>query len=88
MLMIKPLRILKVLGQTAFLFGLLSWFYGFVIQVTHPEFLTEPMSHLTLWIRVDTFNNFFLCGNSRIFSLEVSPRASIIFFVDTNKYDG
>jgi hypothetical protein len=60
--MIKPLKILKVLGQTAFVFGLLSWFYGFVIQVTHPEFLTEPLSHLTLWIRVDTFTiaSFFV----------------------------
>ncbi len=61
-MVIKPLRVLKVLGQTAFLFGLLSWFYGFVIQVTHPEFLTEPLSHLTLWIRVDTFTivSFFI----------------------------
>ncbi len=60
--MIKPLKVLKVLGQTAFLFGLLSWFYGFIIQVTHPEFLTEPLSHLTLWIRVDTFTiiSFFI----------------------------
>jgi hypothetical protein len=54
-LMTYRLKFLKILGQTAFLFGVLSWFYGFIIQVTHPEFLTEPLSHLTLWLRVDTF---------------------------------
>ncbi len=45
----------KIAGQTAFLFGFLAWFYGVLIQVTHPEFLPLPLSHLTLWIRVDTF---------------------------------
>jgi hypothetical protein len=47
--------ILKILGQTAFFFGLLGWLYGVLIQVTHPEFLPTTLSHLTPWIRVDTF---------------------------------
>jgi hypothetical protein len=47
--------LLKILGQTAFLFGFLGWGYGVLIQVTHPEYLPTPLSHLTLWIRVDTF---------------------------------
>jgi hypothetical protein len=47
--------ILKIIGQTAFLFGLLGWLYGVLIQVTHPEFLPTTLSHLTPWIRVDTF---------------------------------
>jgi hypothetical protein len=53
---------LKVTGQTAFLFGLLSWFYGVLIQVTHPEWLPLPISHLVQWIRLDTFTilSFFI----------------------------
>jgi hypothetical protein len=47
--------LLKILGQTAFLFGFLGWAYGVLIQVTHPEFLPTTLSHLTTWIRVDTF---------------------------------
>jgi hypothetical protein len=53
--MIKPLMLLKVLGQTSFLFGSLGWFYGVLIQITHPEFLATTLSHLTTWLRVDTF---------------------------------
>jgi hypothetical protein len=47
--------VLKIFGQTAFLFGLLAWFYGVLIQLIHPEFLPTPLSHLTPWLRVDTF---------------------------------
>jgi len=53
--MTKRLMILKIFGQTAFLFGLLAWFYGVLIQITHPEFLSTSLSHLTPWIRLDTF---------------------------------
>lgn len=47
--------LLKIVGQTGFLFGFLGWAYGVLIQVTHPEFLPTTLSHLTPWIRVDTF---------------------------------
>jgi len=47
--------LIKILGEAAFLFGLLGGFYGVLIQVTHPEFLPTTLSHLTPWIRVDTF---------------------------------
>jgi hypothetical protein len=47
--------VLKVAGQTAFLFGLLSWFYGVLVQLIHPDWLPLPLSHLTPWLRVDTF---------------------------------
>jgi hypothetical protein len=53
--LVNPLVLLKVLGQASFLFGSLGWFYGVLIQVTHPEFLPTTLSHLTPWIRVDTF---------------------------------
>ena len=49
------LIIAKVLGQFFLLFGLLGWFYGVLIQLVRPEWLTLQLSHLTAWIRVDTF---------------------------------
>ncbi len=45
----------KVLGELLFLYGLLAWIDGVVIQIVHPEWLPLPVSHLTLWIRTDTF---------------------------------
>ncbi len=45
----------KVVGQMLFVFGLLGWIYGVALQFRHPASLTYPLSHLTLWIRVDTF---------------------------------
>ncbi len=51
----KLLIIVKVFGQVLFLFGLLAWIYGIVVQITHPEWLPLGLSHLLPWIRVDTF---------------------------------
>jgi hypothetical protein len=51
----KLLIIVKVFSQVLFLFGLLAWLDGVVIQFTHPEWLPLPVSHLLLWIRTDTF---------------------------------
>ena len=55
MLIINRLIVLKIFGQAAFLFGLLGWFYGVLVQLIHPEFLATTLSHLIPWIRVDTF---------------------------------
>jgi hypothetical protein len=54
--------VLKVIGEALFLYGLLGWIYGVLIQITHPDFLETSLSHLTTWIRVDTFTvlSFFL----------------------------
>jgi hypothetical protein len=49
------LIIMKVCGEFLFLFGLLAWVYGVLIQLVHPEWLPLGLSHLTPWIRVDTF---------------------------------
>ena len=49
------LIVLKVTGEFLFLFGLLAWVYGVLIQLIHPEFLPTSLSHLIPWIRVDTF---------------------------------
>jgi hypothetical protein len=51
----RLLLVLKVFGQILFIYGLLAWLDGAVIQITHPEWLPLPESHLTLWIRTDTF---------------------------------
>ena len=49
------LMVAKVLGEFFFVYGLLGWLYGVAIQITHPAFLPFKLSHLTPWIRVDTF---------------------------------
>lgn len=54
--MVAYLRlIIKVAGEFLFLFGLLAWIYGVLIQLIHPEWLPLGLSHLIPWIRVDTF---------------------------------
>jgi hypothetical protein len=45
----------EVLGEVLFVYGLLGWIYGVTIQLTHPIWLPSGISHLTTWIRVDTF---------------------------------
>lgn len=45
----------RVFGEALFLYGLLGWGYGVLIQLRYPEFLSTGLSHLTPWIRVDTF---------------------------------
>jgi len=51
----KFIILMKVVGELLFLFGLLGWIYGAIVQFTHPEWLPLALSHLILWIRVDTF---------------------------------
>lgn len=45
---------IKAFTLMLFVFGLLAWLYGIIIQITHPEWLPLPLSHL-IEIRVDTF---------------------------------
>lgn len=51
----KLIAIIKVVGELLFLYGLLGWIYGVLVQLIHPNWLSLPLSHLTLWLRVDTF---------------------------------
>ena len=46
----------RVTGEALFLYGLLGWIYGVLIQITHPKFLGTALSHLISWIRADTFS--------------------------------
>jgi hypothetical protein len=48
-LMICKRGLLRVVALTAFVFGLLVWVYVVVIQVTHPEWLVEPFSHVDIF---------------------------------------
>ena len=51
----KYMVVVKVIGELLFLYGFLGWIYGVSVQLTYPDWLPLPLSHLTLWIRVDTF---------------------------------
>jgi hypothetical protein len=55
--MAKALKIVfvEVIGKLLFLYGLLGWTYGVLVQLIHPNWLTSGLSHITPWIRVDTF---------------------------------
>ena len=46
---------IEVIGETLFVYGLFGWLYGVAIQLHHPESLNYHFSHLTPWLRVDTF---------------------------------
>jgi purine-cytosine permease-like protein len=52
---VKLTVLIRVVGELLFLFGFLGWMNGEIVQFAHPEFLSDPLSHLTPWIRVDTF---------------------------------
>ncbi len=47
--------VVKAVGELLFIFGLLGWAYGVLIQFFIPELLPIQMSHLTPWLRIDTF---------------------------------
>ncbi|MGP8128056.1 MAG: hypothetical protein ACLP9D_09630 [Candidatus Bathyarchaeia archaeon] len=46
----------RALFSTFFLFGLLTWLYVIILQITHPEWVTEPLTHVNAFpfnFRVD-----------------------------------
>lgn len=53
----RQILVVKVLGQVLFIYGLLAWLDGVVIQFTHTDWLPQPVSHL-LNVRTDTFTIF------------------------------
>ena len=36
----------RAVALTAFVFGLLVWLYVIVVQITHPQWVTTPFSHI------------------------------------------
>jgi type IV secretory pathway TrbD component len=51
----RKILVAKVAGELLFLYGLLAWLDGVVIQVVNPMWLAAPVSHLFPWLRTDTF---------------------------------
>jgi len=49
------LVMVKVVGETLFVYGLLGWIYGVLVQLIHPSWLCFGLSNLIPWIRIDTF---------------------------------
>ena len=49
------LVILKVAGEFLFLFGLLGWIYGVLVQIIHPHWQYASLSTLIPWIQVNAF---------------------------------
>jgi hypothetical protein len=47
--------VVKVVGELLFLYGLLGWTYGVLVQLIYPYWLPFSLSHLIPWIKVDTF---------------------------------
>lgn len=51
----KWIVFVRVIGELLFLFGFFGWVNGEIVQFIHPEWLPLTLSHLTPWIRLDTF---------------------------------
>jgi len=51
----KLKSIIKALSLSVFVFSLLGWLYVAAVALIHPETLSIQLSHLTPWIREDTF---------------------------------
>jgi hypothetical protein len=49
------MKLINALSFTIFVFGLLGWMYIVGNAWFHPETLALPLTHLTPWIREDTF---------------------------------
>ena len=47
----------RAIFLTMFLFGLLTWLYVVAVQVTHPEWVATPLTHIDVFplnVRVDS----------------------------------
>jgi hypothetical protein len=51
----RKILVIKVIGEVLFLFGLLAWVNGVLIQFTYPMVLSVTVSYLLLWMRIDNF---------------------------------
>jgi len=59
-------HIIKAISFTIFVFSLLGWLYIVAVALVHPETLNIQLTHLTPWIREDTFG--ILCFITSFFS--------------------
>ena len=51
----SPMKIIKALSLTLFVFGLLGWLYIVLNSAVHPQTLSLPLTHLLPFPREDTF---------------------------------
>jgi hypothetical protein len=62
-------KIIRALSLTGFVHGMAGWVYIAGAALVHPQSLSWGLSHITPWIREDTFG--FLCFALSIVSLFV-----------------
>lgn len=55
---LRSIFVISVIGEMFFIYGLLGWIYGVAIQFYQPTWLPVDISHLTPWLRLDTFTVF------------------------------
>lgn len=48
-------KIIKSVSLTFFVFGLIGWLYIAAVALVHPQTLHLQLTHLTPWLREDTF---------------------------------
>ncbi|MGD0494734.1 MAG: hypothetical protein ABSB28_01680 [Candidatus Bathyarchaeia archaeon] len=51
----KNILVAKVVGEVLFLYGFLGWGFGVLVALVRPQWLQWSLSHLTPWLRLDTF---------------------------------
>jgi len=51
----RSILVIKLIGEMLFIYALLGWIYGVAIQFHQPGLLPYQISHLTPWLRLDTF---------------------------------
>jgi hypothetical protein len=66
------LVVLKVAGEFLFLFGLLAWVYGVLVQLIHPEWLPLSLSHLIAGFGRHFYNHELCCRCGRFPNMEVN----------------
>jgi hypothetical protein len=68
----------RALLSTLFVFGLLTWVYVVILQVAHPEWLSEPLTHIAVFpfnVRVDlTGMGAFVVSALAFFFLQLTPK--------------
>jgi heme/copper-type cytochrome/quinol oxidase subunit 3 len=71
------LEIRRALLSTIFLFGLLTWLYVIAVQLTYPDWMSGPLTHINIFpfsLRVDiTGIVAFVASALAFFLLQLKP---------------
>jgi hypothetical protein len=62
----------RALLSTIFLFGLLTWLYVIAVQLTHPGWITGPLTHINIFplnLRVDVTGIVAFVASALVFFL-------------------